>query len=334
MSTVASREVRLERRPYGAPTLEDFSLAAIAVPSPREGEVQVRNRFISVDPYMRGRMNDLPSYVPPFQVGAALDGGAIGEVVASRSPEFRAGDIVTSSRGWRECFVATPAELRKVNAPLAPLSLYLGALGMTGLTAWAGLRLIDVRAGDRVFISGAAGAVGSVAGQLAHLAGCRVVGSAGSAEKVKVLTGELGFDAAFDYRTGDLAGQLATAAPEGIDVYFDLVGGAQLEAALSSMRLHGRVIACGAISQYNDVTPPAGPHNLGLVIGKRLTIKGLIAGDWSESLPTLRKEVGGYLVEGRLQARETVVEGIEQAAQAFLDMMRGGNIGKMVVKVG
>ena len=217
---------------------------------------------------------------------------------------------------------------------MQPVSLYLGVLGMTGLTAWAGLRLVDVKKSDCIFISAAAGAVGSVAGQLAKLRGCRVIGSVGSSEKVKLLTDELGFDAAFNYRDGDSAAQLRKAAPDGVDVYFDLVGGEQLEAALSVMRMHGRIIACGAISQYNDDKAPQVPRNLALMIGKRLTMKGMIVSDWFGSLAEFRKEVGGNILEGTIKSKETVREGLALAPQAFLDMMRGGNIGKMIVKLG
>lgn len=333
MSTL-SQEVRLASRPVGWPTLENFKLTRIELPSLQNGQVLVRNSYMSVDPYMRGRMNDAPSYVPPFQVGQALEGGAVGEVIESNESALQRGDVVTSNHGWRELFIATPEELQRVEHPVQPVSLYLGALGMTGLTAWAGLRLVDVKKGDCVFISAAAGAVGSVAGQLAKLRGCRVIGSVGSSEKVKLLTEELGFDAAFNYRDGDSAAQLKKAAPDGIDVYFDLVGGEQLEAALSAMRMHGRIIACGAISQYNDDKAPQGPRNLALMIGKRLTMKGMLAGDWLGSLAEFRKEVGGNVLEGKIKSKETVREGLAVAPQAFLDMMRGGNIGKMIVKLG
>lgn len=333
MSTT-SQEVRLGSRPHGWPTLENFTLARVELPPLKKGQALVRNTYMSVDPYMRGRMNDVPSYVPPFQVGQVLEGGAVGEVIESNESALQRGDIVTSNRGWREAFVATPDELQRVEQPMQPTSLYLGVLGMPGLTAWAGLRLVDVKKGDCIFISAAAGAVGSVAGQLAKLRGCRAIGSVGSSEKVKLLTHELGFDAAFNYHDGNTTAQLQKAAPDGIDVYFDLVGGEQLEAALTVMRMHGRIIACGAIAQYNETTAPAGPRNLALMIGKRLTMKGMIAGDWFGSLSEFRKEVGGDVVEGKLKSKETVRDGLAAAPQAFLDMMHGGNIGKMIVKLG
>jgi NADPH-dependent curcumin reductase CurA len=333
MPAMISREVRLASRPHGWPTAGNFALAQVELPALQDGQVLVRNLFMSVDPYMRGRMNDVKSYVPPFQVGQPLDGSAVGEVVESKAGGLKPGDIVTSSLGWRESFVTDAAAVRKVDRNVQPLSAYLGVLGVTGLTAWAGLNLVDVKAGDRVFISAAAGATGSVAGQLAKLRGCRVIGSAGSPEKVKLLVDELGFDAAFNYKDGNLVAQLKTAAPDGIDVYFDNVGGEHLEAAISAMRPHGRIIACGAISSYNDETPAPGPRNLSLMIGKRLTMKGFIVIDSFDRMPEFVKEVSGYLAAGKLHTKETVVSGIERAPQAFLDLLRGENVGKMVVKL-
>jgi hypothetical protein len=327
------REIHLASRPRGWPTVENFALVQIATPSLADGQVLVRNRYLSVDPYMRGRMNDVKSYVPPFQISQPLEGGAVGEVVESRAARLKPGDVVTSMYGWRDAFVADARDVRIVYRHVDPLSAYLGVLGITGLTAWVGLNLVDVKAGDCVFVSAAAGAVGSVAGQLAKLRNCRVVGSAGSPQKVKVLVGELGFDAAFNYKDGDLPAQLKAAAPDGIDVYFDNVGGDHLAAALSAMRTHGRIIACGAISQYNEAEPTPGPDNLALVITKRVTMRGFIVSDSLDRLPAFVKEVSGYLAEGKLRAKETVVEGLERAPQAFLDLLRGENIGKMIVKL-
>jgi NADPH-dependent curcumin reductase CurA len=328
-----SSEIRLASRPKGWPTADNFALVRVETPPPADGQVLVRNLYMSVDPYMRGRMNDVKSYVPPFQVGQPLEGAAVGEIVESRAAGLKPCDLVTSTLGWREAFVANAKDVRRVSRGVEPLSAYLGVLGMTGLTAWVGLNLVDVKAGDLVFVSAAAGAVGSVAGQLAKLRGCRVVGAAGSAEKVKVLVNEFGFDAAFNYKDGDIAEQLSVAAPDGIDVYFDNVGGEHLEAALSAMRKHGRIVACGAISRYNDETPRPGPCNLFLIIGKRLTIRGFIVTDSLGQMPTFLKEVSGYLAEGKLRAKETVVEGLERAPQAFIDLLRGENIGKMIVKL-
>jgi NADPH-dependent curcumin reductase CurA len=331
MSSIKSKEIQLTSRPVGVPTAANFTLATTELPPLNEGDVLVRNLFLSVDPYMRGRMNDGPSYVPPFELGRAMDGGAVGEVVESKASGFKAGDAVVSGRGWREYFIAPAAELRSVSREIQPLSVYLGTLGMTGMTAWAGLKLVDVKAGDVVFISGAAGAVGHVAGQLATLRGCTVIGSAGSPEKVRFLLEECGFDHAFNYNTGPMLAQLSLAAPDGIDVYFDNVGGPALEAALSALRLHGRIIACGGISQYNERKPTPGPSNLFNVTVKRLTMKGLIVGDWLGQQSEFEREVGGYFKAGRLTHRETVVIGIDQAVAAFLGLFDGDNLGKMVV---
>ena len=333
MSALTSREIRLASRPQGLPTAANFTLAETTLAPLAEGQVLVRNLFMSVDPYMRGRMNEGKSYVPPFQIGQPLEGGAVGEVVESRASEFKSGAVVTSRYGWREAFVAAPHELRAVKNPLAPLSVYLGTLGMTGLTAWAGLHLVAVEAGDVVFISGAAGAVGNVAGQLAKLRGCRVIGSAGSAEKVRSLREDCRFDAAFNYKLGPTLEQLNQAAPEGIDVYFDNVGGESLEAALTALRTHGRIIACGGISSYNDEKPKPGPANLFNMTTKRLTMKGLIVGDWLKRQNEFEKEVGGYFRTGKIKNQETVVAGIDHAVDAFLGLFSGKNLGKMVVKL-
>jgi NADPH-dependent curcumin reductase CurA len=295
--------------------------------------VLVRNLFLSVDPYMRGRMNEGKSYVPPFELGKVMDGGAVGEVVESRAQEFQVGDAVTSNFGWRESFIASPKDLHPVSREIQPLSVYLGALGMTGMTAWAGLNLGEVKAGDVIFISGAAGAVGNMAGQLAKLRGCKVIGSAGSMEKVLFLRNKCGFDIAFDYKVGPVLEQLNVEVPDGIDVYFDNVGGETLQAALAALRVHGRIIACGGISGYNAENPKTGPNNLFNMITKRLTMKGLLVRDSLDRLGEFEREVGAYFRAGKLQNQETVVPGIEQAVDAFIGLFAGKNIGKMVVKL-
>jgi hypothetical protein len=278
-------------------------------------------------------MNEGKSYVPPFEIGKPLEGGAVGEVVESRAKEFKLGDAVTSNLGWREYFIASPNELHPVSRDIQPLSVYLGALGMTGMTAWAGLNLVEVKGGDIIYISGAAGAVGSVAGQLAKLRGCRVIGSVGSMAKVMFLREECGFDIAFDYKTAPVLEQLNMEAPDGIDVYFDNVGGEALEAALSVLRVHGRIIACGGISRYNEEEPQPGPSNLFNMTTKRLTMKGLIVSDWMNRRGDFENEVGGYFRSGKLKNKETVVEGIDQAVSAFIGLFKGQNVGKMVGKL-
>jgi NADPH-dependent curcumin reductase CurA len=333
MLNLISREIRLASRPTGVPTASNFTLAETTLEPLQDGHVLVRNLFMSVDPYMRGRMNDRKSYVPPFEIGKVLEGGAVGEVIESRSSDFKVGDAVTSRYGWREAFMTEPKELNRVDSSAQPLSVYLGTLGMTGMTAWAGLSMAAVKAGDVIYISGAAGAVGNVAGQLAKLRGCRVIGSAGSDEKVKRLLEECGFDAAFNYKSGPVLDQLTQAAPEGIDVYFDNVGGDSLEAALSALRLRGRIIACGGIAGYNEEKPKPGPSNLFNMTTKRLTMKGLIVGDWLERRCEFEKEVGTLYQSGKIKSMETVVEGIDQATEAFIGLFDGKNVGKMVVKL-
>lgn len=332
-----SREIRLRSRPAGWPTADNFEFAEVEVPPPADGEVLVRNHYLSVDPYMRGRMNDVKSYVPPFVLGKAMEGGAVGEVVESRSDKIPVGSWVLSMQGWREAFTAPAQVLQVVDRKMPRMSDYLGVLGVTGMTAWVGLNLVDTKAGDRVFISAAAGAVGSIAGQLAKHRGCFVVGSAGGPAKAALVKEELGFDASIDYKAAadarELTAALTAAAPQGIDVYFDNVGGDHLEAALAAMRPRGRIAACGAISLYNEERPVPGPSNLAQIVGKRLTMKGFIVSDHMNELPAFFAEVGPLVLGGKLVVRETVVEGLDRMPGAFLDLMRGGNVGKMLIKL-
>jgi NADPH-dependent curcumin reductase CurA len=329
-----NREIRLAARPRGWPTPADFELVETPTPAAGDGQVVVRNHFMSVDPYMRGRMNDVKSYVPPYELGKVMDGGAVGEVVESRSPARSVGDLVLHRFGWREYAVGDADRFRRVE-PLTGLStsLYLGALGMTALTAYVGLLdIASFAAGDAVFVSGAAGAVGSMAGQIARLRGAsRVIGSAGSDAKVAHLLDDLGFDAAFNYKNGPVERQLAAAAPDGIDVYFDNVGGDHLEAALGALKMYGRVALCGAISVYNADSPQPGPRNLELAVGKRLTLRGFIISDHGSRMPDMIAEVGDWLRGGEIRYEETVVKGIDHAVDAFLGMLRGENTGKMIV---
>ena len=331
----ASREVRLAARPAGEPRLGDFELAEVDVPDPGPGELLVRNEWMSVDPYMRGRMNDVESYVPPFQIGEPLEGGAVGEVVASGDDRFSVGDRVLHQLGWREYAILPADSARRVDTAAAPGSAYLGVLGMPGLTAWIGLfEVAGLKGGETVFVSGAAGAVGSIAGQLAKLKGCRVIGSAGSAEKAAFLEDVLGFDAAFSYRDGPVRAELAQAAPDGIDVYFDNVGGDHLEAALDALRPFGRVAMCGAISLYNATELPPGPPNIVNVVRKRLTLRGFIVSDHFDRMGEFLAEVAPLVHADRIDYRETVVEGIERAPEAFIGLFRGENLGKMLVRIG
>jgi NADPH-dependent curcumin reductase CurA len=329
-----SREIRLAARPRGAPVAADFALAEVELPEPAAGEILVRNAFVSVDPYMRGRMNDAKSYVPPFALGEPLRGGAVGQVVASRNDRWPEGSWVQHDLGWREAAVSDGRGVRAVDPVLAPVSTSLGVLGMTGLTAYVGIVDIgEVGEGDIVFVSGAAGAVGSIAAQLARERGASVIASAGTAEKVEWLR-EIGVEASFDYREMPTREALRELAPDGIDVYFDNVGGETLEAAIGAMRLHGRIVACGSISRYNATESLPGPRNLFMVVTKRLRMQGFIVSDHSDRFLAFLSEVAPLVADGTLRYRETVVDGIEHAPEAFIGMLEGANVGKMLVRVG
>ncbi|HSZ73660.1 MAG TPA: NADP-dependent oxidoreductase [Rhizomicrobium sp.] len=336
MQNLKSREIRLKSRPTGMPGPANFELAETDVPNPGDGEVLIRNSYMSVDPYMRGRMMDRKSYVPPFQIGEALSGGAVGQVVASHSPYLKVGDFVQSMNGWREWFVAPAGSVMKIDASIAPVQAYLGALGMPGLTAYAGLLKIgELKEGERVFVSAASGAVGQIVCQIAKNKGCRVAGSAGSDDKCRFLTEELGIDAAINYRTaGDLTPAIKDAMPDGIDVYFENVGGAHLQAALNNMRQFGRIAACGMIDQYNATEPPPGPNNLILIVGLSLTVRGFIVSNHFDMMPEFIADMAKWTKEGKMKWRETIVEGIDKAPDAFIGLFKGENFGKMLVKVG
>jgi NADPH-dependent curcumin reductase CurA len=328
-----SREVRLAGRPIGVPTEDDFELAEVDVAAPADGQVLVRNLAMSVDPYMRGRMIERKSYVPPFQLGEALQGHAVGQVVESNHAGFAAGDHVSSMFGWREAFVAPGEMLTNLGAIQAPPSAYVGVLGMPGQTAYVGLLEVGkLKAGDTLFVSGAAGAVGSAVGQIAKIKGATVIGSAGSAEKVQWLT-DVGFDAAFNYKDAPVRQSLGDAAPTGIDVYFDNVGGDHLEAALDCMKPFGRIALCGAIARYNDTEPTPGPPNLSNAIGLGLTLRGFIVSHFAEMAQQIREDMEAWVSGGQLQYRETVMTGIDQAPAAFIGLFTGANTGKMVVDV-
>lgn len=333
-------QILLRRRPQGMPTPDDFEIVETPVPEPAEGEVLVRARYLSLDPYMRGRMSDAKSYAKPVEIGAVMEGQTVGEVVASRAPGFAPGDTVLGGYGWQRFSCVRPERLFKVDPQEAPLSANLGVLGMPGLTAWVGLEDIgQPRPGETLVVSAASGAVGQVVGQIGRIRGCRVVGIAGGPAKCAFVTQELGFDACLDHRGDDLEAQLDAACPQGIDVYWENVGGRVQAAVFPRLNDFGRMVMCGMIAQYN-VAPgadasgaPPGP-NLGPVVRKRLRIQGFIVSDngW-QRYPEFRRQMLGWIREGRMKWREDVVEGLRNAPEAFIGLLQGRNFGKLVVKV-
>ncbi|WP_414646325.1 NADP-dependent oxidoreductase [Corynebacterium sp. UBA2622] len=333
-STNSTQQWVLASRPEGTPTSENFRLETAELPELADGQILVRNDIASVDPYMRGRMNDVKSYIPPFQIDEPLTGYAVGTVKESRSEKFKVGDTVRHFSGWRTLALLDDSEAEAVDTDAAPAAAYLGILGMTGLTAYAGLTAVgELKEGDVAFISGAAGAVGSAAGQMAkHLGASRVIGSAGSAEKIEYLK-KIGFDDAFNYKDGDVTGQLAKAAPEGIDFYFDNVGGDHLEAAIDNLNTFGRVAMCGAIAQYNSTEPAPGPANLGLAIGKCLTLRGFVVGQYSQLAREFQERIAPLVIDGSIDYDVTTRSGIENMPGAFLELFEGSNTGKMVVEL-
>jgi len=330
-----TRVVTLASRPDGRPTAANFGVDEHPVGEPGPGQVLVRNVYMSVDPAMRGRMEPTEKhYTTNFAVGGPLDGSAIGRVITSRADGFTAGDFVRHRLGWRDYALVDAAAATVVDPALAPLPYWLGVLGQTGFTAYAGLRRAgDIQPGDVVFVSAAAGAVGSTAGQLARLLGAaRVIGSAGGPDKARLLVDELGFDAGIDYRAG-LAEGLAAVAPDGIDLYFDNVGGDHLVAALYALRLHGRVALCGMISTMEDASAAPGVQHLIQAVLKRLTLRGFIVRDHEDLRPEFEKQVANWVRTGELVARQTVVDGLENAVGAFIGLLAGANVGKMLVRL-
>ena len=323
-----SKEIHLRSRPEGVPVKDNFELVETTVPDPAEGEVLIQNIFMSVDPYMRGRMRLAP-------IGEILMGGAVGKVIISNHPEFSEGDYVSNGLGWREFFVSNGTGLSKVDASLAPLSAYLGVMGMPGLTAYGGLLITgELKDGETVFVSAASGAVGSVVGQIAKIRGCTVIGSAGSDDKVAQLTGEFGFDHGFNYKTADPLTELRAGAADGIDVYFENVGGKQLEAALTHMRPYGRIPVCGMIAHYNDdTTATPGPRNLTEMIYKFITLKGFVVSAFEDARSKFIEDMSGWIESGQIKYHETIYEGIENAPEAFIGLFDGSNNGKMLVKL-
>lgn len=329
-----SREIRLKSRPVGIPTADNFELATVELPAPGPGEVQVRNSWMTVDPYMRGRMNDVKSYSPPFALGEAMQGGAVGEVIASNDPSLAVGDLVQSFFGWREAFNAPAAAVQKLNTFGLPPQTFLGVAGMPGMTAWAGLlKVAGLKDGDVVFVSGAAGAVGSVVVQIAKIKGNKVIGSAGGADKVAFLK-SIGCDEVIDYKAEkDLTAALMRAAPTGIDVYFENVGGEHMDAALAAARPFARFALCGMISQYNATGEMYGVKNLIQAVGKSIRLEGFIVSNFFEYMPAFLQDMSGWINDGKLKWTETIDEGIENAPGAFLKLFKGENTGKMLVKL-
>jgi NADPH-dependent curcumin reductase CurA len=332
MTTV--REVHLKSRPTGHCTHDNFELVQVELRDPGPGEVQVQNLWMTVDPYMRGRMNDVQSYSAPFALGKVMDGGAVGQVVASNDPGFKVGDLVQSGFGWREGFTASAKAVQKLDPRGLPPQAFLGAAGMPGLTAYVGLLKIAVlKEGDVVFVSGGAGAVGSMVCQIAKAKGHRVIASAGGPEKVAFLR-EIGVDHVIDYkRETDLTAAVLAGAPDGIDVYFDNVGGAHLEAALATARLFARFAICGMISIYNATRPEPGPSNLAQLIGKNIRMEGFIVSHHFDMMPAYLDDLSRWVKEGKVTWKETVFEGIEKAPDAFMGLFTGENLGKMLVKL-
>lgn len=328
------KQILLKTRPTGMPTDENFEIKETEVRQPGQGEVLVRTVYISVDPYLRGRMNDVKSYIPPFQLNEVISSGAIGQVEESHSDLFKKGDLVLGSLGWEEYSVVKDTAVRKIDANLAPASAYLSVLGMTGLTAYFGL--IDIgkpKTGETVVVSGAAGAVGSIVGQIAKLKGCRVVGIAGSPDKVKYLVEELGFDAAINYKTQDVAEALKEACPNGIDVYFENVGGKVTDAVYPLLNNFARIPVCGAISAYNNEAEDIGPRVQSYLIKTSSLMQGFTVGNYSSRFGEGIQALAGWLKEGKLKYEETITEGFDHTIDAFLDLFKGANLGKALVKV-
>ena len=330
-----NRKFTLAARPVGYPKPSDFDLVTEPIPVPKDGEVLVHTNYLSVDPYMRGRMNDRASYAPNVQIGEVMVGTVVGEVVASKNLDFQVGDIATGGLGWQEYGVSDGNNLRKVDPTLAPISTALGILGMPGLTAYFGLlEICNPQAGETVFVSAAAGAVGSLVGQIAKIKGCRGVGSAGSDEKVDYVVDELGFDAAFNYKTTeDYGTQLAELCPDGIDAYFDNVGGAITDAVFPLINVKARISICGQISQYNLENPEQGPRFLWHLIVKRAKIQGFLVFEFADKHDGGLRQMAEWIQAGKLKYREEITEGFENAPGAFIGMLKGSNIGKQLVKV-
>src|SRR5712671_5914647 len=338
MAASVNRQILLRRRPEGAPGLDHFELADAPVPEPSEGEVLMRIVYLSLDPYMRGRMSDAKSYAKPAAIGQPMVGGTVGEIIKSRNPEYSVGDIVLGYGGWQEYALSSGSGLRKLDPALAPVSTALGVLGMPGMTAYTGLLEIGrPQASETVVVSAASGAVGSLVGQIAKLKGARAVGIAGVPDKCRYVVEQLGFDACVDHRGGDLPARLKAACPKGIDVYFENVGGAVFEAVFPLLNNFARVPVCGQIATYNATEMPAGELRTSAltraILTKRLTLRGFIVSDFAARQSDFLRDVAAWLREGRIKHREDVVDGIEKAPRALIGLLRGENFGKMLVRV-
>ncbi len=341
MSQIPSinRQILLARRPHGAPVPEDFRLNEAPIPEPDSGQVLLKTLFLSLDPYMRGRMNAGKSYAAHLSIGDVMNGGTVCRVEASQHPDFNEGDVVLAYSGWQEYAISDGKGLRKLDLPDSHYSLALGVLGMPGFTGYMGLLDIGApQAGETVVVAAATGAVGSVVGQVAKLKGCHVVGVAGGAEKCRYAVGELGFDACIDHRDSDMAAQLAKACPKGIDVYFENVGGAVFDAVLPLLNTKARIPLCGLVSQYNAQSLPAGPDRMallqGTILSKRMRVQGfIINSDYGHRIGEFLDEMTPWVLEGKIKYREDVVNGLENAPEAFIGLLEGRNFGKLVVRV-
>ncbi|MGN7206079.1 NADP-dependent oxidoreductase [Pedobacter sp. SAFR-022] len=329
-----NKVILLANRPVGKPSASDFKFEEIEMPSPKEGEVLLKTTYVSVDPYLRGRMSDAKSYVAPFELNKPMSSAIIAEVTASKNPDFKVGDYITAGLDWKLFQTSNGKGITKVD-PSVSLSAYLGALGMTGLTALMGLQEIGKpKSGETLVVSGAAGAVGSIVGQIGKIMGCRVIGIAGSDEKTEALKSKFGFDEAINYKTTEnMQEAIATAAPDGVDIYFDNVGGDISDAVIFNMNKYGRIAICGTISSYNDTEASTGPRLQPYVLKNSMLMQGFIVSNYAEKFPEGVKQLSEWLKAGKLQYSETIVNGFDQIPQAFMDLFEGKNEGKMVVKI-
>ena len=334
MTDQTNRQFLLAKRPVGAATRDAFTFQQVPVVQPEDGQILVKNEYLSLDPAMRGWMNEGKSYIPPVALGEVMRALGVGKVIASAHPGFAVGDYVNGALGVQDYFVGEPRGFYKVDPKLVPLPVYLSALGMTGMTAYFALLEVGApKAGDTVVISGAAGAVGSIAGQIAKLKGCRVVGIAGGKEKCALLTEELGFDGAIDYKSEDVIAGLKRECPKGVDVFFDNVGGDILDAVLSRLNFKARVIICGAISQYNNKEAVKGPSNYLSLLVNRARMEGFVVMDYADRYAAAGQEMAGWLLKGQLKSKEHIVEGLESFPESLAKLFSGENHGKLVLKV-